>query len=368
VAGNDDIAHDEAAPWTNPDLIGHGAAEARFLDSYNDGRVPHAWLLAGPRGIGKATLAYRFARFLLSRSENGPALFADAPDGLAVSPDHQAFHLVANRSHPGLHVVERSADPKTGRMRGEIVVQQIRDLNRFFAMTSASGGWRVAIVDGADEMNPNAANAILKTLEEPPARSVIMLVAHAAGRLLPTIRSRCRVLTLRPLASDDVVAVLLRQMPGLDADAAKSLAELAEGSPGRALALAGQGGLDVYRQLIGLTVRLPQVPYEQVHALGDLLNRREKDQDYRMWTDLLGLWLARNIRRAASGTAAGEVVPGEWSLADRLRQSGNLDRWVDLWENVGRLTVQADGLNLERKQVILNAFMALETTAREQFS
>jgi len=368
MADREDEA-DDLAPWRTASLVGHAAGEAALADSYQDGRVPHAWLFAGPRGIGKATLAYRFARYLLSREDAGPSLFAgDLPAGLAVGEEHPASRLVGNRSHPGLFVIERTADQKTGRMRGEIVVQQIRDLNRFFAMTSTAGGWRVAIVDGADEMNVNAANAILKTLEEPPARSVIILVAHAAGRLLPTIRSRCRVLTLRPLAETEVVDVLRRQMPDLDPAAAQALAHLSDGAPGRAVALAGQGGLDVYRELISLTGRLPQVPYDKVHALGDQLNRRDSDQTYRIWFDLLGLWLSRSIRRAASGGEAAEVVPGEWALAERLSGAGNLDRWVDLWENVGRLTAQADGLNLERKQVVLNAFMALESTAREQFS
>jgi len=358
----------QTGPWSATRLTGHDWAERALLEAHASGRLPHAWLIAGPRGIGKATLAYRFARFLLARGDgDGADLFGAGRGGLAVDPAAPAARLVAQRSHPDLKVVERAHDDR-GRLRSEIVVPQIRELVRFFTLTSADGGWRVAIVDGAEEMNANAANAILKTLEEPPGRSILLLVAHAAGRLLPTIRSRCRRLNLRPLDEAAVIDVLEAALPDLDGEERAALARLAEGSPGRAVALAQAGGLDIYRQLVDWSTRLPALPLDEVHALGDRLNRRDADAAYRTWIDLFELWLARAVRTAGTGVAGPEAVPGEWALAERLRAAGGLDRWVELWEKVSRLAVRADSVNLERKQVVLNACLALASTARAELS
>jgi DNA polymerase-3 subunit delta' len=353
-------------PINNTELIGHDGAEQQMLQAYLGDRLPHAWLLGGPRGIGKATLAYRFARFLLSQSTQDDGLFApQAPTSLALAPDERDFRMVAAGAHPGLRVVERGRDPKTGRLRSAISVDQIRDLIGFFTMTSAEGGWRVAIIDGADEMNRNAANAVLKLLEEPPAKSVIMLVSQGAGRMLATIRSRCRLLALRPLGLEDTQRVVARVLEDDAPDDASALARLADGSPGRAIALADAGGLDIYRQLIAMTEKLPAVPYQEVHNLADRFNRRDGAEAYLVWNDLFVLRLSRAIRTAGGAADAGEAVEGEWSLARRIADAGKLDRWVELWEKVRRLADQADGLNLERKQVVLNTFAALEATARE---
>ena len=184
-------------PRRNPDLIGHETAEQALIDSAASGRMPHAWLICGPEGIGKATLAYRFARYLLAGPQ--PAgLFGAGETGLYVAPDHPVFRRVAAKGHADLMTVELGADPKTGRMRGEIVVDDVRAVSEFMHMTPAEGGFRVVIVDIVDAMNRNAANALLKILEEPPPQALLLLVCHAPGRVLATIRSRCRKLVLRP--------------------------------------------------------------------------------------------------------------------------------------------------------------------------
>ncbi|MDP6692586.1 MAG: DNA polymerase III subunit delta' [Alphaproteobacteria bacterium] len=357
-----DEAEQATGPIATATLIGHGGAEQAFLDTAAAGRMPHAWLLSGPRGIGKMTLALRMARFQLSQTEGG--LFG-VPDDLQMSPDEDVFRRVLAGGHGDLQLIERTFNDKTKKMRGDIVVDQIRALGRFFAMTSAEGGWRIAIIDGAEEMNPNAANALLKLLEEPPENSLLLLVSHAAGRLLPTIRSRCRQLVLRPLSEDDAMAVLAEQLPDLAEAERLGLVRLAEGSPGRAIAMAAEGGLQTYDELLAMVRNLPELDFAAVHALGDRLNRANNEAAYRVWIDLLRLWLSRLARGGAALERMNEAVAGETALAQRLTGAVGLDRWVELWEKIGGLAMRAERVNLDRKQVVLNAFMALQNTARQ---
>ena len=199
--------YDWSPPWRSQRLVGHDEAEKTMLAAHQSGRLHHAWLLTGLRGIGKATLAWRFARFLLCGQQQG-GLFGDGPENLEVAADAPGRALVDARSHPDLFHLRRSLNPDTIRMRAEIAVDDVRGLGAFMHMTPAMGKWRVAIVDSADEMNRNSANAVLKILEEPPPNAVLLIVAHAPGRLLPTIRSRCRRLALQPLTEDAVVRLL----------------------------------------------------------------------------------------------------------------------------------------------------------------
>ena len=353
-----------SGPIATATLIGHDGAEQAFLDTAAAQRMPHAWLLSGPRGIGKMTLAYRMARFQLSQGVNGGGDMFGGPGSLQMAPEHDVFRRILAGGHDDMQVIERVPNEKTKKMRGDIVVDQIRGLGRFFAMTSAEGGWRIAIIDGAEEMNPNAANALLKLLEEPPENSLLLLVSHAAGRLLPTIRSRCRHLALRPLAEADAMAVLAQQAPEMDEDERLGLVRLAEGSPGRALAMGAEGGLQTYDELLKLVRNLPELDFAAVHALGDRLNRANNEAAYRVWIDLLRLWLSRLARGGAGLDGMRDAVAGEAALAGRLTGAVGLDRWVELWEKIGGLAMRAERVNLDRKQVVLNAFMAVQSTAR----
>ena len=344
-------------------LTGHGAAEMAFLETAAAQRLPHAWLLSGPRGIGKMTLAYRMARFQLSQGNGRGDLFG-GPSSLQMPPERELFCRILAGGHGDLRIIERIVNPATKKLRSEIVVDQIRGLSRFFSMTSAEGGWRIAIIDGAEEMNPNAANALLKLLEEPPQKCLLLLVSHAPGRLLPTIRSRCRHLALRALDEADALAVLTQQTPDLDQSECLGLVRLAEGSPGRALAMADAGGLQTYGELISMVRDLPDLDYAAVHALGDRLARAKDEAAYQVWVDLLRLWLSRLARGGAGLEQMRDAVSGEVALADRLTEAVGLDRWVELWEKIGGLAMRAERVNLDRKQVVLNAFMALQGTAR----
>src|SRR5579863_2134864 len=210
------VAAEAPAPRENPLLLGHETAEAALLQFFAADRLPHGLLITGPHGIGKATLAFRFARFLLAQAAEprGPTLFAPtSPTSLALPAEHPVFRRTASGGHADLLVVERGIDPKRKRARSEIVVEDARAIAGFLRLTPAEGGWRIVIVDTADDMNRNAANAVLKILEEPPPRALLILVSDNPGRLLPTIRSRCRRLPLRPLSEEIVARLLNRYRP-----------------------------------------------------------------------------------------------------------------------------------------------------------
>jgi DNA polymerase-3 subunit delta' len=353
------------APRANPDLFGHEAAEATLLQAWAGGRLPHGWLIGGPRGVGKATLAFRFARFVLAGG-GAPDMFGAAPRSLAIDPGSPVFHRVASGGHADLLTVERGImDDRGGRRRTEIVVEDARAIAQFLHLTPAEGGWRVVVIDSADELNQHAANAILKILEEPPRQALILIVSHAPGRLLPTIRSRCRRLELRPLTVPDIVKVLARQRPDLAAAEAESLARLADGSAGRALALAEAGGLGLYTEFLRLVARLPDLDIPAVHALGDRLTRPNAEASYTALAELIAWWLRRLIGVAGGNAPPGaEFAPGEAAQLADLASRHGLDRWLDLWEKITRLFARADGSGLDRKQVLIGAFLALQSAAR----
>ena len=343
------------APRINPTLIDHKPAEATLRAAWDSGKLPHAWLITGPRGTGKATLAYRFARFVLADGRD--ATGKPIGQGLQIGESHPVFRRVASGGHSDLLVIERGIDPKRKKQRTEIVVDDVREASSFLHLTPGEGSWRVVIVDAADEMNRNAANALLKVLEEPPSQSLLLLVSHAPGRLLPTIRSRCRRLRLEPLPEDLIASALDESCPDLSVEDRVLLLQLAEGSLGRALELAAGGALDQQREVMELILGLPSVDVARLHEIGDRLSAPGSENAYRAATDLVLWWLARLIRVIGTGASGPEIVAGETALMQRLRAAGDLDRWLGLWEKLGRLFAAAVGADLDRKQVWVGAFL-----------
>ena len=348
-------------PRANPDLVGHEAAETTLLQAFAANRLPHGLLITGPHGIGKATLAFRFARFLLAQASEGSGLFERSsapPTSLSLAAEHPVFRRVASGGHADLMTVERGFDPKRKKLRTEIVVEDTRTLGGFLHLTPAEGGWRIVIVDTADDMNRNAANALLKILEEPPQRAILILVSDNPGRLLATIRSRCRILALRPLLDETVGALIARYRPDLAVRDRAALVDLAEGSIGRALELAAEGGVKLHRQLLELMAALPNLDGAALHRFVDQVVRWGNDDPYYVLADIMPATLARAITQAAQAGGGAEV-----GLAAVIGR-GSLDRWVEVWEKINRLFAQADAVNLDHKQVVLNAFFALEEAAR----
>lgn len=356
-----------AHPRASMQLFGHESGERQFLEAFNSDRLHHAWLLTGPKGIGKATLAWRIAKFLAVQSDDaGSGLFGDdmKADTLDVPAENPVIQRVVGGGFGGIAVAERTENEKTGKLRNDIIIDDVRKLTNFYSQTSAEGGWRVAIVDAADEMNTNAANALLKLLEEPPAKSILILIAHSPGKLLPTIRSRCRTLKLKPLAENSVRAVLAAQYTALSPEDLTALARLSSGAPGRAMEMASLDGVALYRQMATQLASLPRINVPQVHALAGQLAAPKADAEYRLFIAMFLSWIERLIRQTASGIATNDIMAGESAEMARISALAKLDHWLDLWEKMGRLVARADAVNLDRKQVIVNMFSSLGSLSR----
>ena len=352
-------------PRENPALVDQAPAERALLESARSGRLAHAWLLTGPKGVGKATLAYRFARFLLAgETGESEALFvAPPPAGLDLDPQHPVFRRVASGGHADLKVLARAVNPKTGKLRSEIVVDDVRDAIAFLRLTPSEGGWRVVIVDGAEDMNRNAQNALLKVLEEPPARAVLLLVCHAPGRLLPTIRSRCRRLDLRPLPAASIQQLIAARGVDLpEADRALA-AGLAEGSIGRAFAILDAGGVELYREVAALLLALPRLDAGALHRQADRLARSGAEESYRLAVELLLGWLTRMIKLAAAGGEPPEFLAGERAAMSRLGRGVSLARWVDLAEAMRQQFTLVEAVNLDRRQVWISSVLGVQRLA-----
>lgn len=307
-------------PRANPHLFGHQAAEAVFAESVAAGRVHHAWLLAGPAGIGKSTLAFRLARRLLGG--------ADGAD--------PAFRRIAAGTHADIMLLAREVNESTRKLRREIAVEQVRDMVGFMHLTPAEGGWRVIVVDGAEDMNRNAANALLKVLEEPPRRAILFLTSDAPGRLLPTIRSRCRRLKLEPLPPAEMEAALRHLLPNLDDTARARLAGIAEGAPGRAVALAGEGALAL-AALADDVLGAGTLPVSRMHEVADKAAR--DDDGFATFMTLLRAGVSARVR----GTARAGAVPVGRPLAE----------WFEVWHALGRLLDETARFNLDKRTAII---------------
>jgi DNA polymerase-3 subunit delta' len=331
-------------PRANPTLLGHADAEATILDALRTGRMHHAWLITGPDGIGKATLAYRFARRLLA---GRPSV-----DSLALDPASPVFRRVAANSHADLLTLERVFNEKTKRMKTQIAVDDVRKINGFMSLTPAEGGWRVVVVDGAEELNPASANALLKILEEPPPRAILLLVCSAPGRLLPTIRSRCRRLRLTPLAEEAMNQLLAQYLPQLTADERGRLVTLAEGAPGRALMLAEDEGLKIALLVDKLLSDMPSIPTTRGYEIADFLGRSETG--FSTFMDLIRAGVAAAVRESVRGRADPDQ--------QRLVALRPLDAWGELWQGLTRLQYETERFALDKRQAIVAGIGLLSGT------
>jgi DNA polymerase III subunit delta' len=317
-------------------FVGHHAAEQALLEAYRSGRMHHGWILAGERGIGKATLAFRLARFIFAYPDPASPEVAAARD-LFVPPNHPVARRLALGAHGNLLHLQREWNEERNRYRTELQVHSVRRIIPFLGTTASEGGWRVVIVDPADDMNPNAANAILKNLEEPPQRTLFLLIVRSRGALLPTIRSRTRTLNLDPLSvseTEEVVrAISPENIGGRDAAIASALAA---GSPRRFIELGRENGVELYRLM---REAIEAADRQSQFRLAGLASGGSGSQQF---LELFEAYLGRRIKGLP------EPVPG------RNPPDLPLVTWAELWEKAAFSGREVEEYNLDRRQFVLD--------------
>jgi DNA polymerase-3 subunit delta' len=340
-----------SAPRRNARLFGHRGALAAFERVSASGRMPHAWLIAGSAGIGKASLAYWFARSVLAAGRS----IADPHD-----PQSPLFRRVAHGSEPDLFVLERTPHPRTGRMRNEISVDQVRAVSTSLHETSLSCGGRVVVVDTADELNLEAVNAFLKLLEEPPAGVVLLLVSNAPGRMPRTMLSRCVKLRLEPLNAADMLSAL--EAAGLSDDPEPALLMLANGSPGRFYRLARAGFATQYQLLLStLTADSPH--HASAGDAADSILAFSNSAGFDLAVDLIRLLVHRCAEMVATGQVRYPLADDEDARLKRLAYGRQLDQWLGMWESLGRLPNDLNHLNVDPRQAYYLALADLASAS-----
>lgn len=354
MAKNPDI--EIPAPRENPHLFGHAAAEAQFKQEFDGGKLHHAYLMTGPKGIGKATLAYRFARHILATGAVKQAapeadsfsLFGEAPVPAAPVVDDEAmFRRIAAGSHTDLLTIAPAYDKKKDMEKSTISVEEARKVPEFLSLTPAEGDWRVVIVDAVDQLNTNAANALLKILEEPPERAILLLVCHEPGAILPTILSRCRRFVLNAPSRADFDKALSAVAPAIERSDYGALYGLSNGSPGLAITLYAQNGLKLYQSWLGALQ--PDAGAVRQKFIDLVANQKTPDA----WRTLMHGWQTAITRITLWPHPAGEAIVKDEAeqiaaiaqsvpAADRLAWAGRAQRLIS----------QTETFNLDKRQTI----------------
>lgn len=329
-------------------LFGHHEAEQAFLDAYRAGQLHHAWLVGGPEGIGKATFAYRAARFLFAHPDPDAAAVRNAAD-LAVARDDRAARKLAAQAHPDFAVLRRGLRKDGKGYSGETAIGEVRRPLDLFASTAGAGGYRVCIVDCAEDLNLSSANALLKLVEEPPEKSVFFIVAHQPARTLATLRSRCRKLPLRPLAAADVERALASLGPPWSQTAPDRIAHatsLSHGSVRRALTLLDKDAVALIARLRATLDRLPEIELKDLYGLAERLAGRDAAEDFGTALDVMAEWTAGTVR-ARAGEGARRLAP-----------------LVEVWEKNARAAREAEAFNLDRRPLVIAMFGDLAEAVR----
>ena len=367
---SDDIPEPDRAlgaphPRHTARLIGQGAAEAAFLTAYNAGRLHHGWIITGPRGVGKATLAWRIARFLLATPDSDGGMFAPPPlVTLDISDGNPIARHMAALSEPRLTLLRRPWDDKAERLKADITVDEVRKLKSYFTLSAADGGQRVAIIDAVDDMNTSAANSLLKLLEEPPAKVTLLLISHQPARLLPTIRSRCRELRAMPLSPADLSDALTQAGGEVAPEDRTALAELAGGSVGEAFQMTNLEGLKLYGALIRLLATLPRLDRHMALSLAEAGAKKGSEAQFDLIVTLIDLFLARLARAGTLLQLPPEAARGEAALIERLSPSPAHARvWADLAQTLGNRARRGRSVNLDPAALLMDMVLKIDETA-----
>lgn len=329
-------------PYENNYITGQHAAESLFLQSAAAGRTHHAWLLTGPKGIGKATLAFRLARGLVECAGGVHDLTGESLREHADTTD-TVFRKVASGGHPNILHLRIPLDEKTRKFKTQITVDEVRRTVRFFGSTAGESGWRVAVIDNANEMNINASNALLKILEEPPERTVFFVLADQPGRLLPTIRSRCQYLPLLPLGEEDLASALTNasDLAEIDIELLRFHRAVINGSVRAAHQFLANDTAVLFQEFEALCAQYPNYDIAALHKFADIVSTRGADEKYHFFIDFIQNWIAQKVREKGSASL--------------------LVRWVEVWDKVQKRFDLEDRLNIDRKQTVLAIFDDIST-------
>ncbi len=344
---------------------GHENTEKHLIDLFKSGRMPHGLIFSGPKGIGKATMAYRVARFFFKYGNIDPnqdSLFGDTPeipDTMDVPREDRTFKLVASSGHPDLLSIERAYDAVKNKTQSSVAVADIRKVSPFLHMTASEGGWRVVIVDDADTMNRSAQNALLKILEEPPKQTLIILVTHRIGALIPTIRSRAQVLNFLPLPMDGFKSLVQRYDPHIDPGHIDTLYHLSKGSIGAALQYIEDDGLETLTSVLNMLKTAPPTEknwnWPEIHKLGTDLGRKGKEDSYKNFTNLL-VWVFTQIITAKARGRDLEVDVLRVPAIEAIMRQSSLEKLLETCENLDHHFLRVERANLDKKQAVLRAF------------
>ena len=350
-------------PAETSKVFGHETAKTEFLRAFHTDHIHHAWMLTGPKGIGKATLAYKIAQFLLSQEETTSQLFDKiSPNStLDTLKDHPITKRIRAGSEPGLFVIRRPLDEKTLKLKKVITVDTVRELRHFFSLSASGNGRRVVIVDCLDDMNNNAANALLKILEEPPKSSTLLLIVNQPSQALPTIRSRCQTLNCKPLSITDLQTAFEAAAPGVEFN--KSFANLSGGSVGRALQLAFSEGLGTYNQIIDLFFDLPKLDRGKLLKLANLF-ARTTEENFEQLQGLFDVFLARMALFPFNISNTDQTTAAEREVFKRLCPDQRSSRlWADTQLELSQRLRKGQEANLDPSSLILDMGFKVEQTA-----
>lgn len=356
-------------PRQMPETLGHDDVEAQLLELINAKYLPHALIFAGPEGTGKSTFAFRLARYLLKHGKTeeegglfGEPLPAAKAETLNVDMNDQVSRMIAAEGHPDLLTVQREFDEKKGRFKGSVGIEPVRRIAPFMHMTASFNGWRIAIVDDADTMTNEAQNAVLKILEEPPAQALLILICHRPGMMIPTIRSRCRVIHFQPLALDVFSNLLRRLEPGLrDADL-QTLYAITGGSAGQGLRLIEEGGLEVIYKVSGLLSQWPSWDWPQIHGIADNLSKPGQEDSYQSFIEVFQ-WSVEALVRARARQSE-LPSPVDSPQMAQLANAYSLEEWLSICERLKSHFATAGFANLDKRQAILGAFSIFDESRK----
>lgn len=339
------------APKDNPYLAGHEDMEKMFLDAWKNNSLHQSWLVSGAKGIGKATFCYRIARFLLNADEKQRQNYTS----LEVSPESLAFKQISNGSHPDFKLLERGY-LKTERQKivkaikdgnymtdedlselkksSVITVDDVRTVNEFLSKKSADGCWRVVLIDSVDEMNTSSANAVLKILEEPPHKTLMLLVSHNPARLLPTIRSRCAKVELKPLKDNIVASLLRRYRPQTSEDMVKKTTAIAGGSIGKAIAYIDGGAVQYYEKIYALATAGKNFKTAEMLKFCD--EAAATEENYGLFKELVLKF-----------------------LSEQARSLNKVEESAKAFDKAVRTFLETESLNLDKRQAVMNIMVGI---------